>query len=246
MSESTDPNHPHRGCSIRAQPIPGSERPTTAGSAHDSSDDTIEVELTREQQLALSRAAGSAHASSDDTIELQLMGEQQLALSRAAGSAHASSNDTIEVELTGEQQLALSRAAEAARATARPDESGPVLSVTKYANFASRRTARVDFVCNVTLAVAGLSIAVGFLWPAPASDANPPAPAVTTAALAPASSRTCRAAGCASPGWTCRTAGCACANKKRLRCDGGIRVSARDHRIRSPRGGCRAALKPCT
>lgn len=41
---------------------PGSAGPTTAGSAHDSRDDTIEVELTSEQQLALSRAAEEAQA----------------------------------------------------------------------------------------------------------------------------------------------------------------------------------------
>ncbi len=100
-----------------------------------------------------------------------------------AGSAHDSSDDTIEVELTDEQQLALSRAAEAARATARPDESSPVLSVPEYENFASRRTARVDFVCNVTFAVAGLGIAVAFLWPA--SDRHPPAPAPAVTRAAP-------------------------------------------------------------
>jgi hypothetical protein len=97
-----------------------------------------------------------------------------------AGSAHDSSDDTIELELTGEQELALSRAAEAARATARPDESGPVLSVPEYENFASRRVARIDFVCNVTFAVAVLGFAVASLWPA--SDRHPPAPAVTSAA----------------------------------------------------------------
>jgi hypothetical protein len=97
-----------------------------------------------------------------------------------AGSAHDSSDDTIELELTGEQELALSRAAEAARATARPDESGSVSSVPEYENFASRRVARIDFVCNVTFAVAVLGIAVASLWPA--SDRHPPAPAVTTAA----------------------------------------------------------------
>jgi hypothetical protein len=97
-----------------------------------------------------------------------------------AGSAQDSSDDTIEMELTGEQELALSRAAEAARATARPDESGPVLSVPEYENFASRRVARIDFVCNVTFAVAVLGIAVASLWPA--SDRHPPAPAVTSAA----------------------------------------------------------------
>jgi hypothetical protein len=95
-----------------------------------------------------------------------------------AGSGHDSSDDTIELELTGEQELALSRAAEAAMA--RPDESGPVLSVPEYETFASRRVARIDFVCNVTFAVAVLGIAVASLWPA--SDRHPPAPAVTSAA----------------------------------------------------------------
>jgi hypothetical protein len=97
-----------------------------------------------------------------------------------AGSAHDSSDDTIELELTGEQELALSRAAEAARSTVRPDESGPVLYVPEYENFTSRRSARIDFVCNVTFAVALLGIAVACLRPA--SDQHPPAPAVTSAA----------------------------------------------------------------
>jgi hypothetical protein len=98
-----------------------------------------------------------------------------------AGPAHDSSDDTIELELTGERELALSRAAEAARATACPDESRPVFSsVPEHDNFASRRTARIDFVCNVTFAVAVLGIAMAYLWPA--SDRLLPAPAVTSAA----------------------------------------------------------------
>src|ERR1700738_2274095 len=132
-----------------------------------------------------------------------------------AGSAHDLSDDTIALDLTGEEELALSRAAEAARATARPEESGPV---------AFRRTARIDFVCNVIFAVTVPWIAVALLWPAP--ERHPPAPAGARAAPL--------------------TAGCACANKNRLRCDGGIRVPDRDRRIRSPRGGCRAAPKPRT
>ena len=97
------------------------------------------------------------------------------------GSAHDSSDDTIELELTGGQQLAFSRAAEASRATARPDEPGPVLFVPEYENFASGRTARIDFVCNVTFAVAVLGVAVVSLWPA--SDRHhAPAPTVTRAA----------------------------------------------------------------
>jgi hypothetical protein len=107
-----------------------------------------------------------------------------------AGSAHDPCDDTIELELPSEQELALCRAAEAARATVRPDESGPVLSVPEYENFASTRTARIDFVCNVTFAVAVVGIAVVFLWPA--SDRHPPAPALavtsapTLAKVAPA------------------------------------------------------------
>ena len=97
-----------------------------------------------------------------------------------AGSAHDSSDDTIELDLTGEEALALSRAAEAPRATAHSDESGPVLSVPEYKNCAFRRTARIDFVCNVIFAVAVPSITVALLWPAP--DRHPPAPAVASAA----------------------------------------------------------------
>ena len=100
-----------------------------------------------------------------------------------AGSAHDSSDDTIELNLTGEEEPALSRAAEAARATARPDESGPVLSVPEYPNCAFRRTARIDLVCNVISAVAVPGIAVAFLWPAP--DRHPPAPAPAVASAAP-------------------------------------------------------------
>jgi hypothetical protein len=100
-----------------------------------------------------------------------------------AGPAHDSSDDTIELELTGAQRLALSRATEAARVTARRDESGAVLSVPQYQHFASGRAARIDFVCNVTFAVAVLGIAVVFLWPA--SHRHPPAPApAPTPALA--------------------------------------------------------------
>jgi hypothetical protein len=88
-----------------------------------------------------------------------------------AGSAQDSSDHTIALVLTGEQQLPL---------TARPVESGPVLAAPAYENFAVRRTARIDFICNVTFAVAVLGIAVAFLWPA--SDWHPPAAAVTSAA----------------------------------------------------------------
>ena len=96
------------------------------------------------------------------------------------GPVHDRSEDTIDLELTGEQGLALSRAAEAARGTARPDESGPVLPVPEHENSTFRRTARIDFVCNVIFGVAVLGIFVAFLWPA--SARHPPAPAVTSAA----------------------------------------------------------------
>ncbi len=43
--------------------IPGIEEPTTAVPARDASDDTVELELTSEQGLALSRAAESAAAT---------------------------------------------------------------------------------------------------------------------------------------------------------------------------------------
>jgi hypothetical protein len=96
--------------------------------------------------------------------------------------AHDSSDDTMKVGLTGEQKPTLSRASESAGATAHADESGTVKSVPEYENSAYRRTARIDFVCNVTFAVAVLGMAVAFLWPA--SDRHPPAPeaAVTKAA----------------------------------------------------------------
>ncbi len=84
-----------------------------------------------------------------------------------AGTARDSSDDTIELDLTSEEERALSGAAETTRATARPGESGTVLSVPEYKNYAFRRTARIDFVCNVIFVVAVLGITVAFLWPAP-------------------------------------------------------------------------------
>jgi len=100
-----------------------------------------------------------------------------------AGCAHDSSDDTTEMELTGEQKLALPRASELAGATVHPHESGTVKSVPGYENSAYRRTARIDFVCNVTFAVAVLGMAVTFLWPA--SDRHPPAPEAAVIRAAP-------------------------------------------------------------
>jgi hypothetical protein len=74
-----------------------------------------------------------------------------------------------------------------AGATARPDESGFVFSVPGHTGFASRRTARIDFVCNVTFAMAVLGVAVAFVWPV--SNRHPPVPVITsTLALAEVSS----------------------------------------------------------
>jgi hypothetical protein len=79
-----------------------------------------------------------------------------------------------------EQERARSPGAEWRRAMARPEESAPVLLALEYENFTCRRTARIDFVCNVTFAVAVLGIALAFLRPV--STRHPPAPAITRAA----------------------------------------------------------------
>src|SRR5579862_4292546 len=89
-----------------------------------------------------------------------------------AGSALDSSGETLELNLTGEQERAPSSDAEWRQTTACPEDSGPVFSVPEYENFTCRRTARIDFVCNVTFAVAVLGIAVAFLRPVP--DRHPP------------------------------------------------------------------------
>lgn len=100
-----------------------------------------------------------------------------------AGPAQDSSDDTIELELSGEHRLALSEEVSAGLATARPAELGPPFSVPEYESFASRRVARIDFICNVTCAVAVLAIAAVFLWPASSRQRHMPA-AISTAALA--------------------------------------------------------------
>jgi hypothetical protein len=92
-------------------------------------------------------------------------------------AAPESSDDTIELELTGDQGVALARAAEAVQPTERLHETGRVLPVPVYENATFRRTARIDFICNVTFAVAMMVVAVAFLWPA--SNRYPPAPAIT-------------------------------------------------------------------
>ena len=72
-----------------------------------------------------------------------------------------SGDDTIELELTADQELALARAVAAPRA----DELDASPTVPGYTNFAFRPTARIEFVCNVTLAVLALGLAIAFLWP---------------------------------------------------------------------------------
>jgi hypothetical protein len=94
----------------------------------------------------------------------------------STGPARDSSDDTIELELTEDQGLALSRAA-----ALRPDQSNLVSTVPEYMNFAVRPTARIEFVCNVTLAVLAVGFAIALLWPK--SVRRPPV--LTVASTAP-------------------------------------------------------------
>jgi hypothetical protein len=95
----------------------------------------------------------------------------------SAAPARDSSDDTVELELTKDQELALSRAAAAAL---RSDDPDLVPAVAKYMNLAYRPTTRIEFVCNVTLAVLAVGLAIGLLWPKP--DRQPAAPAVASVA----------------------------------------------------------------
>lgn len=99
-----------------------------------------------------------------------------------APPARDSSDDTIELEFSDEERLALSEAVSAGLATARPDEPHPMSSVPEYENFASRRVARIDLVCNVTCAVVALGISAVLVWPASNRPQHMPA-AISTAAL---------------------------------------------------------------
>ena len=96
--------------------------------------------------------------------------------------AQDSSDDTIELEFSDEERLALSQEVSQGVATVRPDEPHPMSSVPGYENFASRRVARIDLVCNVTCAVAALGISAVFLWPASNRHQHTPA-AISTVAL---------------------------------------------------------------
>lgn len=96
-----------------------------------------------------------------------------------------SGEDTIELQLTEDQGLALSRAAATAL---RPNESDvlpgvpePVPAVPDYMNLAYRPTARIEFVCNVTLAVLAMVFGAAFLWPKPHQHPSAPPTVARTA-----------------------------------------------------------------
>jgi hypothetical protein len=95
----------------------------------------------------------------------------------SAEVARDSSDDTVELKLTEDQEPALSRAAAEAL---RPDQSDLVPAVPECMNFAFRPTARIEFVCNITLAVLAVGFAIAFLWPRP--DRHPSVPAVASTA----------------------------------------------------------------
>jgi hypothetical protein len=99
----------------------------------------------------------------------------------SAGPSRDSSDETIELELTEDQGLALSRAAaEAVRA----EDSNVAPAVPEYMNLAFRPTARIEFVCNVTLGVLAAGSALVFLWPKSVAHTSAPVIASTAAPIA--------------------------------------------------------------
>jgi hypothetical protein len=90
--------------------------------------------------------------------------------------------DTIEMELTGGEQLQLSQAAEGTHATARPIGASSESLSPSFGSLVYRRTARIDFICGLTFALAGVGITAATVWHA--ANRNPPAPAVTSTAPA--------------------------------------------------------------
>jgi len=88
--------------------------------------------------------------------------------------------DTIEIELTGEQALGLSQVAKAAQTAARPAEAILGSPSPAFGRIVCRRTARIDFICGLTFAVAGVGITAATVWH-PAVG-NAPAPAVIRSA----------------------------------------------------------------
>lgn len=89
-----------------------------------------------------------------------------------------SSDDTIEIEIGDHQRLADATAP----ASACNGESRRVLP-PEYPQLGARRSARIDFVCNVTLALIALGFVIGFFWPRWDPDTYAP-PAASTLPLA--------------------------------------------------------------
>jgi hypothetical protein len=90
--------------------------------------------------------------------------------------------DTIEMELTGEEQLQLSQAAKGEQAMARPIGSTSDSLSPTFESLVYRRTARIDFICGLMFALAGVGITAATVWHA--ANRNPPAPALTSTAPA--------------------------------------------------------------
>jgi hypothetical protein len=101
----------------------------------------------------------------------------------SAQPARNSSDDTIELELTEDQALALSRAA-AAAVPRDEDDTSPTPAVPEYMNLAFRPTARIEFVCNVTLAVLAAGFALAFLWPKSVAHTSTPTAASVAVPIA--------------------------------------------------------------
>jgi hypothetical protein len=84
----------------------------------------------------------------------------------AARTAHDASDDTIEIEIMDEEALIPVTA---------PQTKYPLGdSVLGVSDYQTKRTARIDFVCNVTLGVLALGIGLAFLWPASAHRSTLP------------------------------------------------------------------------
>jgi hypothetical protein len=81
------------------------------------------------------------------------------------------------MELAGERGLGLSQAAQEVRSTACPVETTSSLSPT-FGSLVYRRTARIDFVCSLTLAVAVVGITAATVGHV--ADRKPAAAAVTS------------------------------------------------------------------
>src|SRR5271170_4751231 len=90
--------------------------------------------------------------------------------------------DTIEMELTGEQEFALSQAASEGQRTADPVESASDAISPAFRRL-YKRTARIDFICSLMFALAGVGITAAAVWPA--ADRSPPAVASTASVVPP-------------------------------------------------------------